>query len=311
VTDRALFHADNCYFYQDVRLVSKPMMTNTVSNTAFRGFGGPQGMLGGERMIEEVAYALGRDPLEIRKANFYGGETATSRPITRRWKTTSSARSSRSWKPRRTTRRGGRRSSTSTPSPVIRRGIALTPVKFGISFTATWYNQAGALVHVYKDGSIHLNHGGTEMGQGLNTKVAQVLADEFQVDLDTIRITATTTGKVPNTSATAASSGTDLNGMAAANAAQQIKDRLVAFASEKYSVPPEQVVFDSQPCAVGNERWPSAISSSRPIWRGSSFRRQGSTRPRKIHWDRAKAARAGRSTISPMARRSRRSASIR
>ena len=254
VTDRALFHADNCYFYQDVRLVSRPMMTNTVSNTAFRGFGGPQGMLGGERVIEEVAYALGRDPLEIRKANFYGG---TGRDVTPYHQTVEDniiarivedLEASSDYQARR-----AEIIDFNTTSPVVRRGIALTPVKFGISFTATWYNQAGALVHVYQDGSIHLNHGGTEMGQGLNTKVAQVLAEEFQVDLDTIRITATTTGKVPNTSATAASSGTDLNGMAAANAAQQIKTRLIGFASEKFSVPPEQVEFIPNHVRIGNE----------------------------------------------------------
>jgi xanthine dehydrogenase large subunit len=254
VTDRALFHADNCYFYRDVRLVSKPMMTNTVSNTAFRGFGGPQGMLGGERMIEEVAYALGRDPLEIRKVNFYGGPGRDVTPYHQTVDDNIIARIVEELEA--SSRYQARRAEIidfNASSPVIRRGIALTPVKFGISFTATWYNQAGALVHVYQDGSIHLNHGGTEMGQGLNTKVAQVLADEFQVDLDTIRITATTTGKVPNTSATAASSGTDLNGMAAANAAQQIKARLVAFASEKYSVPPEQVAFEPNHVRVGNE----------------------------------------------------------
>ena len=139
---------------------------------------------------------------------------------------------------------------------MIRRGIALTPVKFGISFTATWYNQAGALVHVYQDGSIHLNHGGTEMGQGLYTKVSQVLADEFQVDLDHVRVTATTTGKVPNTSATAASSGSDLNGMAAANAAHQIKERLVAFAAEKWGVPAEHVEFVPNHVRVGNHLVP-------------------------------------------------------
>ena len=254
VTDRALFHADNCYFYENVRLASRPMMTNTVSNTAFRGFGGPQGMLGGERVIEEVAYALGRDPLEIRKANFYGGPGRDVTPYHQTVEDNIIARivedleASSDYQSRRADIL-----AFNETSPVVRRGIALTPVKFGISFTATWYNQAGALVHVYQDGSIHLNHGGTEMGQGLNTKVAQVLAEEFQVDLDTIRITATTTGKVPNTSATAASSGTDLNGMAAANAAQQIKTRLIGFASEKFSVPPEQVEFIPNHVRVGNE----------------------------------------------------------
>ena len=134
-------------------------------------------------------------------------------------------------------------------SPVLKRGLALTPVKFGISFTMTAYNQAGALVHVYTDGSVHLNHGGTEMGQGLHTKVAQVVAEEFQIDLDQVRITATTTGKVPNTSATAASSGTDLNGQAALAAARAIKRRLIDFAAEHWSVPREQVGVPAQPGA--------------------------------------------------------------
>ncbi len=209
------------------------MKTNTVSNTAFRGFGGPQGLIIAERIMEEIAYALGKDPLEVRRANFYGeGErnvtpyhqTVTDNIIGR---VVDELVASSGYAARRQAvidwnARGG----------VIRKGIALTPVKFGISFTATWYNQAGALVHVYNDGSIHLNHGGTEMGQGLNTKVSQVVADTFQVDLDRVKITATTTAKVPNTSATAASSGSDLNGMAAQNAAEQIRDRLIDFAAE-------------------------------------------------------------------------------
>ncbi|MEL6576041.1 MAG: molybdopterin cofactor-binding domain-containing protein, partial [Pseudomonadota bacterium] len=177
VTDRALFHADNCYHYEDVRLRSKPLRTNTVSNTAFRGFGGPQGMLAGERVIEEVAYALGRDPLEIRRANFYR-EGRDITPYHQRVEDNIITRlvdeleASADYQARRCAI-----VETNRESPFLRRGIALTPVKFGISFTATWYNQAGALVHIYRDGSVHLNHGGTEMGQGLNTKVAQVLAE--------------------------------------------------------------------------------------------------------------------------------------
>ena len=289
VTDRALFHADNCYFYENVRLVSKPMMTNTVSNTAFRGFGGPQGMLGGERVIEEVAYALGRDPLEIRKANFYGGEGRNVTPYHQTVVDNIIARivedleASSDYQVRR-----AEIIDFNQQSPVVRRGIALTPVKFGISFTATWYNQAGALVHVYQDGSIHLNHGGTEMGQGLNTKVAQVLAEEFQVDLDTIRITATTTGKVPNTSATAASSGTDLNGMAAANAAQQIKTRLVAFASEKFSVPPEQVEFIPNHVRIGNELMAFGDFIKIAYQARIQLSAAGFYKTPDIHWDRAK-----------------------
>ncbi|WP_417423246.1 xanthine dehydrogenase molybdopterin binding subunit [Hoeflea sp.] len=288
VTDRALFHADNCYYFEDVRLTSKPMMTNTVSNTAFRGFGGPQGMLGGERVIEEVAYALGRDPLEIRKANFYGGpgrdltpyhQTVEDNIIER---VVDELETSSDYQARR-----AEIIDFNENSPVIRRGIALTPVKFGISFTATWFNQAGALVHVYQDGSIHLNHGGTEMGQGLNTKVAQVLADEFQVDLDTIRITATTTGKVPNTSATAASSGTDLNGMAVANAAQQIKTRLVAFAAEKFNIPEDQVEFEPNHVRVGNELMPFGDFIKLAYQERVQLSAAGFYKTPDIHWDRA------------------------
>ncbi|OCW55555.1 xanthine dehydrogenase molybdopterin binding subunit [Hoeflea olei] len=289
VTDRALFHADNCYFYENVRLVSKPMMTNTVSNTAFRGFGGPQGMLGGERVIEEVAYALGRDPLEIRKANFYGGPGRDLTPYHQTVNDNIIARVVEELEV--STDYQARRAEIidfNETSPVVRRGIALTPVKFGISFTATWYNQAGALVHVYQDGSIHLNHGGTEMGQGLNTKVAQVLAEEFQVDLDTIRITATTTGKVPNTSATAASSGTDLNGMAAANAAQQIKTRLIGFASEKFGVPPEQVEFIPNHVRVGNELFPFPDFIKLAYQGRIQLSAAGFYKTPDIHWDRAK-----------------------
>ncbi|WP_412051475.1 xanthine dehydrogenase molybdopterin binding subunit [Hoeflea sp. Naph1] len=288
VTDRALFHADNCYYFEDVRLTSKPMMTNTVSNTAFRGFGGPQGMLGGERVIEEVAYALGRDPLEIRKANFYGGpgrdltpyhQTVEDNIIER---VVDELETCSDYQARR-----AEIIDFNENSPVIRRGIALTPVKFGISFTATWFNQAGALVHVYQDGSIHLNHGGTEMGQGLNTKVAQVLADEFQVDLDTIRITATTTGKVPNTSATAASSGTDLNGMAVANAAQQIKTRLVAFAAEKFNIPEDQVEFEPNHVRVGNELMPFGDFIKLAYQERVQLSAAGFYKTPDIHWDRA------------------------
>ena len=170
---------------------------------------------------------------------------------------------------------------------VIRKGIALTPVKFGISFTATWYNQAGALVHVYNDGSIHLNHGGTEMGQGLNTKVAQVVADVFQVDLDRVKITATTTAKVPNTSATAASSGSDLNGMAAENAAEQIKDRLIDFAAEKYSVEREQVVFEPNCLLIGNRRVPFDDFIKEAYLGRVHLSAAGFYKTPDIHWDRA------------------------
>lgn len=287
VTDRALFHADNCYYYPDVILKSKPYKTNTVSNTAFRGFGGPQGMLGGERVIEEIAYALGKDPLEIRKANFYGETANNITPYHQEindnivGKIVQELETSSDYQKRRQAIL-----EFNNSKGIIRKGIALTPVKFGISFTATWYNQAGALVHIYNDGSIHLNHGGTEMGQGLNTKVAQVLADEFQVDLDRIKITATNTGKVPNTSATAASSGSDLNGMAAANAAHQIKERLIKFACETHNVSDDEVAFVANHVQIGNAQ----ISFNEFINSAYMARVQlsaaGFYKTPDIHWDR-------------------------
>ncbi|MBZ9657183.1 xanthine dehydrogenase molybdopterin binding subunit [Phyllobacterium lublinensis] len=288
VTDRALFHADNCYFYPNVRLRSRPLKTNTVSNTAFRGFGGPQGMVGGERMIEEIAYALGKDPLEIRKANFYGGEGRNLTPYHQTVEDNiipqiiAELEETSDYAARR-----GAILNFNRHSRIIKRGIALTPVKFGISFTKTEYNQAGALVHVYTDGSIHLNHGGTEMGQGLYTKVAQVVADEFQVDLERIKVTATTTAKVPNTSATAASSGSDLNGMAAANAAQQIKARLVEFAVEHYGVAREQVVFEPNMVRVGDRLIPFPEFIKIAYGARIQLSAAGFYKTPKIHWSRA------------------------
>lgn len=291
VTDRALFHADNAYFYPHVKLTSQPLKTHTVSNTAFRGFGGPQGMVGGERIIEEIAYALGKDPLEIRKANFYG-EAGSERSLTPYHqpvednivgRIVDELERSSGYQARRAAILDFNRTSR-----VIRKGIALTPVKFGISFTATWFNQAGALVHVYQDGSIHLNHGGTEMGQGLFTKVAQVLADAFQVDIAQVKITATTTAKVPNTSATAASSGSDLNGMAAFDAARQIKERLVAFAAEKWNVPPEEIAFVPHHVRVGEALIPFADFIRQAYLARVQLSAAGFYKTPKIHWDRAK-----------------------
>ncbi len=289
VTDRALFHADNCYYYPDVKIVSEPLKTNTVSNTAFRGFGGPQGMVGGERMIDEIAFATGKDPLEIRKLNLYGTDDRNVTPYHQTVEDNLAheiigrlEKSSDYW-----ARREAIRAHNAT-SKVLKRGLALTPVKFGISFTATLFNQAGALVHVYNDGSIHLNHGGTEMGQGLYTKVAQVVAEEFQVDIDQVRITATTTAKVPNTSATAASSGSDLNGMAARSAARAIKGRLIDFAADHWGVPSDQVVFRPGRVQVGNQE----VTFKDFIWQAYmariSLSSTGFYRTPKIHWDRSK-----------------------
>jgi xanthine dehydrogenase large subunit len=288
VTDRALFHADNCYFYDNVQLRSLPLKTNTVSNTAFRGFGGPQGMVAGERLIEEIAYALGKDPLEVRKANFYGEAprdlTPYHQPVEDNviGEIVEELERSADYRGRRQAIR-----EQNAKSRVIKRGLALTPVKFGISFTATQYNQAGALVHVYTDGSIHLNHGGTEMGQGLYTKVAQVVAEEFQIDLDQVKITATTTGKVPNTSATAASSGSDLNGKAAQAAARTIKARLVEFAAGHWGVPEAQIEFLPGRVRVGNQE----ILFRELVWQAYlarvSLSSTGFYKTPKIHWDRA------------------------
>ena len=230
VVDRAMFHSDNAYFLPESRIYTRRVKTNTVSNTAFRGFGGPQGMMAIERVIDTIAWSLGRDPLDIRKANLYGpgrdltpyGQTVEDCDVApvliEQLERSSDYR-----------RRRKEIAAFNARSPILKRGIALTPVKFGISFTLTHMNQAGALVHVYQDGSVHLNHGGTEMGQGLFQKVAQVAAEEFGIGLERVHITATSTDKVPNTSATAASSGTDLNGMAVQQAAREIKARLVAF----------------------------------------------------------------------------------
>ncbi|TVS01818.1 MAG: xanthine dehydrogenase molybdopterin binding subunit [Rhodobacteraceae bacterium] len=287
VTDRALFHADNAYFYPNVRLRSRPLKTNTVSNTAFRGFGGPQGVIAAERMIEEIAYALGRDPLEIRRANYYG-EVGDVTPYHQTVEDNILGRlvdeleTSSDYQARR-----ARVLEFNAKGGVIRKGIALTPVKFGISFTATWYNQAGALVHVYNDGSIHLNHGGTEMGQGLYTKVAQVVADAFQCDIERIKITKTTTEKVPNTSATAASSGSDLNGMAALDACNQIKARLVAFASEHWNVAPESVQFLPGRVAVGTQIMPFAAFIRAAYMARVQLSAAGFYKTPEIHWDRA------------------------
>jgi xanthine dehydrogenase large subunit len=254
IADRAMFHADNAYYLPNVRILSHRCKTNTVSNTAFRGFGGPQGMLAMERVIDAIAAELGKDPLEVRRINLYGDE---GRNITPYYMVVEDnvlpaifdeLESSSDYHARR-----AEIEQFNRESPIIKKGIALTPVKFGISFTTQFLNQAGALIHVYKDGSIHLNHGGTEMGQGLFIKVAQVVANAFQVDIDHIKISATRTDKVPNTSATAASAGADMNGMAALDAALKIKQRLIEFAAGNYAVDPESVVFDNNRVQVGKE----------------------------------------------------------
>jgi xanthine dehydrogenase large subunit len=254
INDRAMFHVDNCYFLPDVEIVSERLKTNTVSATAFRGFGGPQGMLAIERILDDVAAALGIDPLAVRLANLYGpGRDTTPYDMV----VADNIAPELIGKLRQSAGYDARRAGIATfnaANPVLKKGIALTPVKFGISFTTTHLNQAGALVHVYADGSIQINHGGTEMGQGLYIKVAQIVADVFAVPVAQVRITATRTDKVPNTSATAASSGADLNGMAAHNAALTIRERLTAFAARTYGCGEEDVRFTDGAVVIGGER---------------------------------------------------------
>ena len=288
ITDRTLFHADNCYYFPNVRLTSEPLKTNTCSHTAFRGFGGPQGMVGGERVIEEIAFALGKDPLEVRKLNLYGPGGRDMTPYHQQVEDNIAPEIVEKLEARSDywARRAAIKAFNKA-SPVIKRGLALTPVKFGISFTLTAYNQAGALVHIYRDGSIHLNHGGTEMGQGLYTKVAQVVAEAFQVDIDRVRITATSTGKVPNTSATAASSGSDINGMAALNACNTIKKRLIDFAAEHWEVPPEQIEFLPGCLRIGNQKIAFAEVVNAAYLARVSLSSTGFYKTPKIHWDRA------------------------
>ena len=289
VVDRAMFHADNAYWMPAVHIASKRLKTNTVSNTAFRGFGGPQGMLAIEHVMDQIAWATGRDPLDVRYANFYRPgqnitpygmeveETDTLHNLVRALEETSGYRMRRE-----------EIAAFNASSPIMKRGIALTPVKFGISFTLTHMNQAGALVHVYQDGSVHLNHGGTEMGQGLYVKVAQVVAEEFGIAMERVRITATTTAKVPNTSPTAASSGSDLNGMAAKIAAGAIKRRMIAHAAEAYGVPEDQIAFRDDRVFIGNESIPFDELAKKCILARVQLSEAGHYKTPKITWDRAK-----------------------
>jgi xanthine dehydrogenase large subunit len=242
VADRAVFHVDNAYFLQDVEIASYRCKTNTQSNTAFRGFGGPQGMIVTETIMSDIARTLGLDALDVRKRNLYSDEVVSPmagtaqeqrrnithyqmqvednilEPLLSKLELTAQYR-----------RRLQAISVWNEGNKVIKRGIAITPVKFGISFTATLFNQAGALVHVYTDGSVMVNHGGTEMGQGLNTKVAQIVADELGVAFEQVQTTASDTSKIPNASATAASAGTDLNARAAQYAARSVRDNIAQF----------------------------------------------------------------------------------
>ncbi len=289
VNDRTMFTADNTYFYPAVRINSRRLRTHTVSNTAFRGFGGPQGMIFAERMMETIAIKLGRDALDIRKRNLYGPKRDVT-PYGQKVadniapQIIDALEASSDYRARRKAV-----DAFNAESKYLKRGLALTPVKFGISFTLTQLNQAGALVHVYTDGSVHLNHGGTEMGQGLYIKVSQVVAETFGIDASHVKITATTTGKVPNTSPTAASSGSDLNGMAARNAAKIIRERMASFIAKEWKVALKSVVFASGQVKSGNHSIGFGELAQKVHGARISLSSTGFYATPKITWDRPKA----------------------
>ncbi|KAB7781951.1 xanthine dehydrogenase molybdopterin binding subunit [Methylorubrum populi] len=288
VMTRAICHFDNAYWLPNVAIHGYTARTNTQSNTAFRGFGGPQGAFVIEAIMDRIARKLGLDPAAVRKANFYGrdsnnvtpyGQTVVDNVIHEL--TDELMKTSDYWSRREEINR------FNAENPVLKRGISIAPCKFGISFNLTHLNQAGALVHVYTDGSIIVNHGGTEMGQGLNTKVAQIVAQELGVRFERVRPTATDTQKVANTSATAASTGADLNGKAAQDAARQIKKRLGAFAAQLYGGSPEDVVFDNDDVQVNGtllgfeDLVAKAYISRIQLWSDGFYATP------EIHWDRA------------------------
>ena len=287
VNDRAAFHVDNTYWLPHVAIHSYRCRTNTVSDTAFRGFGGPQGMFAIECILDDIARTLALDPLDVRKANLYG---VTERNVTpyRMSVEDNIAPPLIDALEARASYRARRReiAQWNRDNPIVKRGIALTPVKFGISFTATHYNQAGALVHVYRDGSVLLNHGGTEMGQGLFVKVQQVVAHELGVPLDAVRVTASDTSKVPNASPTAASSGSDMNGMAAQAAARTLRERLAAFAARTYGVPEARVSFAGGIVSVGDTRLAFADLAKRAYQARVALSATGFYATPKIHYDR-------------------------
>ena len=340
VADRAMLHADNAYDLPHARITSHRLKTNHQSATAYRGFGGPQGMVGIERVMDHVAHVLGRDPLEVRRLNYYpeapveGSEVHISGKMKQGVRLETADLTGRgAMKVKETAGRGERYGGAHSPvtagvkegvtpygmkvedfilhemtdrlaegcdyagrraaiaewnaaQPVLKRGIALTPVKFGISFTLTHLNQAGALVHVYQDGSIHMNHGGTEMGQGLFQKVAQVAAHRFGVGMDRVKITATDTGKVPNTSATAASSGSDLNGMAVKAACDEIRGRIAGVVAPELQAEPGEVVFEGGMVRANGAGMPFEEAVAKTYMARVSLSATGFYKTPKIEWDR-------------------------
>ncbi|MBL8377769.1 MAG: xanthine dehydrogenase molybdopterin binding subunit [Burkholderiales bacterium] len=289
VNDRAICHVDNAYFLEHVTVENLQCKTHKVSNTAFRGFGGPQGMFVIEHAIDAIAVHLGRDALDVRRANYYGVGQRDVTPygqkvednildaITDQLEATSDYRARRAELKRR-----------NAQSPIVKRGLAMTPVKFGISFNATHFNQAGALVNIYSDGSVLVNHGGTEMGQGLFTKVAQVVARELGIALDRVQVSPTDTHKVPNTSATAASSGSDLNGMAARDACRQLRERLAAHVAGLWQVDAAAVVFAGDRVSCGPHAMDFSELAHKAWFARVSLSAQGFYATPKIHWNRAR-----------------------
>ncbi|MEH6824044.1 MAG: xanthine dehydrogenase molybdopterin binding subunit [Motiliproteus sp.] len=305
VVDRAMFHADNAYYLGDASITGYRCKTHTASNTAFRGFGGPQGLIMPEIILDQIARALGKDPLDVRKHNLYngiGGRNGFNQKLQPgdrgRDQTHYHQRVEDNQLPQMIAqleescdyqRRRAEIRAYNAANPLLKKGLALTPVKFGISFTAGFLNQAGALIHIYTDGSIHLNHGGTEMGQGLHTKVAQIVAEAFQVDVERIQISATATDKVPNTSPTAASSGSDLNGKAAQNAAFKIKRRLLRFAARHFAVTEQQVRFVNNQVLIAEQQMAFADFIQLAYVNRISLSSTGFYRTPKIHYDRKQA----------------------
>jgi xanthine dehydrogenase large subunit len=289
ICDRTMFHADNAYWLPQVTVATRRWRTNTVSNTAFRGFGGPQGMLGMERAMDLIAWRTGRDPLDVRKDNLYApGRDVT--PYGQRvednvaLEVIETLEASSDYRARRR-----EIAAFNDASPILKKGLALTPVKFGISFTLTHLNQAGALVHVYSDGSIQLNHGGTEMGQGLYVKVAQVVADAFGQPLEAVKITATTTAKVPNTAPTAASSGTDLNAMAAREAALAIRARMADLFATLHQEKPAAVTFEGGMVRGARAEMAFGALAKACVLNRVSLSSTGFYRTPKVEWDRPNA----------------------
>jgi len=290
IVDRAMFHSDNAYFLDQATVTGNRCKLNTVSHTAYRGFGGPQGIMTIEKVMDDIARYLGKDPLEIRKINLYGTDDRNETHYHQKVEHNKlaelivSLEESSDYQARRQCI-----TEFNSNNTILKKGIALTPVKFGISFTVQHLNQAGALVHIYTDGTIHLNHGGTEMGQGLFTKVAQIVAEEFHVNVDTVGVSATRTDKVPNTSPTAASSGTDLNGKAAQAAAKILKTRLIEFSCEQYQVNENEVNFSNSQVHIGEQTFSFTELVQQAYMARVSLSATGFYKTPKIHFDRATA----------------------